>query len=164
MATPRFEAFVRERMNDLVKAKREALQKKYDDEVEKVGKVLKKYQDMAAKGAGKLLETIVAKAAGDGYAADEDYLKDARGNLEAKLDRMLDGVFPHLHAESVYEGDRWQPRWPDGSAAEDARKALAAFDAGVEKAVRKLVVYKMDLGLKPEKFEEMLAAAAKELA
>lgn len=163
MATPRFEAFVRERMDDLVKAKREALQKKYDDEVEKVAKTLKKYQDMAAKGARKLLDAIVAKAAEDGHAVDKEKVEEAWGSVGGHVRRALDAVFPDLHEYSEFEGCAWTMRWPDGTPAEEARKARRDFDAKVEKAVRKLVVYKMDLGLKPEKFEEMLAAAAKEL-
>lgn len=158
MAKARFESYVEERVKELASAKRAKLKAAYDAEVAKVDRQCDKYLKAVEDGVEALVSKVVAQAKRDGCAVGgpEDAKKAVEAVSTCAKDRIRGLVGPR--AEYDYKAGGY--RWPEGTPVRGAQDALEAFDKLCAREARRLVVYKMDLGMKPEAFEKMLAEAA----
>jgi hypothetical protein len=158
MATKsRFESFVEERVNELAAPRRAVLKAALDAEVAKIDERFDKFLKMLQQGVDTLVQKIFAKAKADGCV-----IKVEPGEVEAALSSYVkDKLKGALGFEKEYVYEKHRHLWPEATAARKAQDALDEFDALCEKEARRIVVYKMDLGMKPEKFEAMLAETAK---
>lgn len=152
----RFESYVEERVRELAAPRRAVLKAAFDAEKAKIDAKFGKYVSMLQQGISALTQKVFAKAEADGCAVrDRSEIDDS---LTARLNDKLKTA---LGAEARYDYDTREYRWPEGSAIRKAKDALDEYDALRHREARKITVYKMDLGMKPEKFEAMLAESAK---
>ena len=157
MATSRFESYVRETLADGVKERRAALKKAFDDEKAKIEAKLSALEEIAKEGIQAINAKIDATARKWGWAVLED------------SDPVLSP--PHFFKSTCsdrFDAARTQrdysDSWSSGSyyvcgKVREAQLALREFDAAVEKTARRLVVCKMDLHMKPDAFDKMMADA-----
>ena len=158
MAKARFESYVEERVGEIAAGRRAKLKAAYDAEVAKIKSQRDKYLKMVEVGVDALVRKVVAQAERDGCAVGET--GDATGVLSNYVkDRVREVIGPQTEYDCDFRGNRW----PEGTRVREAQDALEAFDALCEKEARRIVVYKMDLGMKPEAFEKMLAEAAEKI-
>lgn len=157
MATKsRFESFVEERVKEIAAPRRAELKAALDAEVAKVDARFDKYLVMVQQGVDAIVRKVLAKAKADGCTIQDE------SEFDASLTGWLkDKLRATLRFEKAYDHEKHGYRWPEGMAARKAQDTLDAFDDLCDKEARKIVVYKMDLGMKPEKFEAMLAETAK---
>jgi hypothetical protein len=157
MATKsRFESFVEERVNELAAPRRAVLKAAYDAEKAKIDAKLEKYTSMIQQGISALTQKVFAKAEADGCdVQDRSEVDDSLANW------LKEKVKTALGLEPRYDYDAREHRWPEGTAIRKAKAALDEYNALCRREARRIVVYKMDLGMKPEKFEAMLAETAK---
>lgn len=157
MAKSRFECYVEERVKELAAPRRAKLQAAYDAKKAEVDERFGRYAEMIQQGVDALVRKVFAKAKADGCA-----IQIEPGEVEPALtcrlkDQLKDAL--GLSTKFVYEEGRHV--WPKETPVRKAQDALEAFDELCEKEARRIVVYKMDLGMKPEAFEAMLAETAK---
>ena len=156
MAKSRFECYVEERVKELAAPRRAKLQAAYDAEKAKVDERFEKYVEMVKQGVDALVRKVFAKAKADGCV-----IQTGPGEVEPALTCNLENRLKEalrLKAKYVYEECRHV--WPEGTPVRKAQDALEAFDALCAREARRIVVYKMDLGMKPEAFEKMMAETA----
>lgn len=160
MAKARFESYVEERVKEVAAPRRAKLQAAYDAEKARIDERFGKYTEMIRQGVDALVRKVFAKANADGCAIQVE-----PGEVEPALTCSLENKLKEaLGLEAKYDYEKGGYAWPKGTAVCRAQDALEAFDGLCEKEVRRIVVYKMDLGMKPEKFEAMLAETARLLA
>jgi hypothetical protein len=159
MAKARFEEYVEERVAELAKPKRDRLEAALKEAEEALEKQRDKYVEMVREGVAKLVREVVAQAKKDGCKVSKD-----TGEAEEKLSRSAeDRVRQVVGLQKEYDYDRRASLWPKGTVARRLQDALMAFDAFCEKESRRIVVYKMDLNMKPDAFEAMLAEVAEKI-
>lgn len=158
MAKARFEEYVEERVAELAAPKKERLEAALKEAEAALEKQRDKYVKMVEDGIEKLVASVVAQARKDGCKVSKD-TEDAKDSLSSYAkDRVRKVV--GLQKEYVSYA---KERWPKGTVARGIQDELDRFDAFCAKEARRIVVYKMDLGMKPEKFEAMLAETAKKI-
>ena len=156
MAKARFEEYVEERVKELAAPRRAKLQAAYDAEKAEIDGRFDKYVEMIRQGVDALIRKVFAKAKADGCA-----VRIEPGEVEPALTCSLENKLKEalgLSAKFVYEEGRRV--WPEGTPVRKAQDALEAFDAICAREAKRIVVYKMDLGMKPEAFEKMMAEVA----
>jgi urease gamma subunit len=158
MAKARFESYVEERVAELAAARRAKFKAAYDAEVAKVERQRDRYLKAVEDGVEALVRKVVAQAAKDGCTVDET--EDAKTFLSKYV---KDKVREMVGLQTEYDYDVHERVWPEGTPARKAQDALKAFDELCAKEARRIVVYKMDLGMKPEAFEKMLAEVAEKI-
>lgn len=155
MAKARFESYVEERVGELASAKRARLQAAYDAEVAKIEKQRDKYLKTVEDGVEALVRKVLAQAVKDGCA-----INDVRDMEKTLSEHVKGSVRSAVGPQMEYDYGAHKSMWPEGSPVRKAQDALEAFDAFCEREARRIVVYKVDLGMKPEAFERMLAEVA----
>ncbi len=158
MAKARFEEYVEERVAELAKPKRDRLEAALKEAEEALEKQRDKYVKMVEDGIGKLVQSVVAQAKKDGCKVSKD-TEDAKDSLSSYAKDQVRKVVG-LQKEYVSFG---RDRWPKGTVARRLQDELEKFETFCAKEARRIVVYKMDLGMKPEKFEAMLAEVAEKI-
>ena len=158
MAKARFEEYVEERVAELAKPKKDRLEAALKEAEEALEKQRDKYVKMVEDGIVKLVASVVAQARKDGCKVSKD-TEDAKDSLSSYAKDQVRKMVG-LQKECVSYG---KERWPKGTVARGIQDELDRFDAFCAKEARRIVVYKMDLGMKPEKFEAMLAETAKKI-
>jgi len=158
MAKARFEEYVEERVAELAKPKKDKLEAALKEAEEALERQRDKYVKMVEDGIGKLVHDVVAQARKDGCKVSKD-TEDARDSLSSYAKGQVRKMVG-LQKEYVSSA---KERWPKGTVARGIQDELDRFDAFCAKEARRIVVYKMDLGMKPEKFEAMLAETAKKI-
>lgn len=158
MAKARFEEYVEERVAELAKPKRDRLEAALKEAEEALEKQRGKYVEMVREGVWKLIREVVAQARKDGCKVSKDTGKAEEELSHYAMDRVRQMV--GLQKEYVSFGE---DQWPKGTVARKLQDELERFDAFCAREARRIVVYKMDLGMKPEKFEAMLAETAKKI-
>lgn len=156
MAKARFESYVEERVKEVAAPRRAKLQAAYDAEKAQVDERFDRYAEMIRQGVDALVRKVFIKANADGCA-----IQVGPGEVEPALTCRLKDMLKDalgLSAKYVYEERRRV--WPKGTPVRRAQDALEAFDALCTREAKRIVVYKMDLGMKPEAFERMMAEAA----
>lgn len=159
MAESRFDKYVRETLADGVKERRAALKKAFDDEKAKLEAKFAALKEIADEGVRATNAKIDATAKKWGWTIREDsdpVLQPGRCFGNNVGDR-----FEEAHMQ--YEPGNWDRSVYVTGKVREAQLALAAFDAAVEKAARRLVVCKMDLHMKPDAFDKMMAEAIAKL-
>ena len=156
----RFEKFVEDQLDVLVKPERDRLVAALRAEEAAVEKVKSAYNALADEAAESFVAQVAAKAARDGDALErkeerDNAVKNIKYAMHSAVNQMLAAV------DTYYEDGHYV--WPEGTAARKAQDALEDFDETVQKTRVKLVVYKKDLGMRPQEFENMLAEAAREI-
>ena len=152
----RFEKYVEERVSELASERRAKLKAAYDAEVAKIDRRRDAYIRTIETGVEALVQKVVAQAKKDGCRVDEtDPEQTALSNYAKDL------VVAAVGLKQTYEYSSHEYRWPEGTAVREAQDALNAFDELCAKEARRIVVYKKDLGMKPEAFEKMMAEVAK---
>jgi hypothetical protein len=163
MSESRFEKYVRETVMDGVREKRNALvaevRSAEADLESKMGEligIINTYLDKA----GTELEKRLSKF---GWHIDEAHkgrlLKDAmnrstwKSNLEDRIDSLKRTYVPSL---GRYDYAEKHP-------AREAEAKLIEFDERIDKAIRRLVVMKVDLKMKTDEFDRALNEKVKEI-
>lgn len=159
MAKSRFESYVEQRVAELAAPKRARLLAEFEDRKAEAGKAKEKYVAIVEDGVEALVQTIVETAKKDGLPVD-----DRAAGMKRELSAYAKGcLYETAGLAERYDRDRNEHLWPKGTEARKAQDALREFDALCEREARRITVYKMDLGMKPEKFEAMLAEVADKL-
>ena len=156
MAKSRFECYVEERVMELAAPRRAKLQAAYDAEVRKIEEKSGRYLKLVEAGVEALVRKIFAKAKADGCVVKAEP-GEFESALTCNLENKLKGA---LGLEARFEYESGRRVWPEGTPVRKAQDALEAFDALCAREAKRIVVYKMDLGMKPEAFERMLAEVA----
>jgi len=159
MAKARFEEYVEERVAELAKPKRDKLEAALKEAEEALERQRDKYVKMVEDGIGKLVHDVVIQARKDGCKVSED-TKDARDSLSPYAKGQVRKM---VGLQKEYVSSYAKECWPEGTVARGIQDELDRFNAFCAKEARRIVVYKMDLGMKPEKFEAMLAETAKKI-
>ena len=155
MAKARFELYVEERVAELSAGRRAKLQAALDAEIEKVERQRDKYVKAIEDGVEALVRKVVGQARRAGCDVGETGVATSTLSVYAQ-GQVRDLVGPR----TAYDYESGERLWPEGTPARKAQDALMAFDDLCAKEARRIVVYKMDLGMKPEAFEEMMANVA----
>ena len=157
MAKARFESYVEERVKELAAPRRAKLQAAYDAEKARVDERFGKYAEMVKQGVDALIRKVFAKAKADGCNIQIEPGEAVEPALTCSLENRLKEA---LGLVMKYDYEKGGNVWPEGTAVRRAQDALEAFDALCAREARRIVVYRMDLGMKPEAFERMLAETA----
>lgn len=155
----RLETYVHERVAELAKAKRDRLKAALEEEEARVEAQREKYLAIVEDGVEKLVASVVASAKKDGCKVAKD-LSEAEGQFSEYAKGKVRSM---IGLQKEYDYDRHASLWPKGTVARRLQDALMAFDAFCEKESRRIVVYKMDLNMKPDAFEAMLAEVAEKI-
>ena len=156
MAKSRFECYVEERVKELAAPRRAKLQAAYDAEKAKVDERFERYLATIRQGMDALVRKVFIKANADGCAIQVE-----PGEVEPALTCSLENRLKEaLGLEAKFDYEKGGNVWPKGTPVRKAQDALEEFDELCGREARRIVVYKMDLGMKPEAFEKMLAEAA----
>ena len=156
MAKSRFECYVEERVKELAAPRRAKLQAAYDAEKAKVDERFERYLATIRQGMDALVRKVFIKANADGCAIQVE-----PGEVEPALTCSLENRLKEaLGLEAKFDYEKGGNVWPKGTPVRKAQDALEEFDELCGREARRIVVYKMDLGMKPEAFERMLAEAA----
>ena len=158
MAKARFESYVEERVAELAAGKRAKLKAAFDAEVAKVNRWLDKYLKAVEEGVEALVRKIVEQAKRGGCVVGKTDEMTSHLSSYAK-----NAVSEALGLQPVFNYDTRENLWPEGTAVRKAQDALMEFDRLCEREAYRVVVYKMDLGMKPEAFEKMLAEVAEKI-
>lgn len=154
----RFESYVEERISELASKRRAKLKAAYDAEVAKIDRRRDGYIKTIEDGVKALVQKVIAQAKKDGchcHVDETDLAQTALSNYAKDLAVAAVGL------KQTYEYASHEYRWPEGTAIREKQDALNAFDELCAKEARRIVVYKKDLGMKPEAFEKMMAEVAK---
>ncbi len=154
----RFESYVEERVSEIASERRAKLKAAYDAEVAKIDRRRDAYIKTIETGVEALVRKVVEQAKKDGCRVDETDLEQTALSNYAK-----DLAVAAVGLKQTYEYSSHDYRWPEGTAIREAQDALNAFDELCAKEARRIVVYKKDLGMKPEAFEKMMAEAAEKI-
>ena len=154
----RFESYVEERVSEIASERRAKLKAAYDAEVAKVDRRRDAYIKTIETGVEALVRKVVEQAKKDGCRVDETDLEQTALSNYAK-----DLAVAAVGLKQTYEYASNEYRWPEGTAIREAQDALNAFDELCAKEARRIVVYKKDLGMKPEAFEKMMAEVAEKI-
>lgn len=164
MATGRFEKYVRDTIAEGVKARRDKLVKAYEDEAKKVDAKVEALRN-AVKDALEDVSSLVDNMAKQwGWKVNKGYVNNQAVSFSdvygfSDLYRRYD-----ISAkEYVTDSDRNGRYFYMNGKAGDAYLALKEFDEKVEKAANRLVVAKMDLRMKVDEFDKMIAEAIAKL-
>lgn len=158
MAKARFESYVEERVAEIAAGRRAKLKAAFDAEVAKMKKLSDKYMKTIEKGVEALVRYVAEEARKDGCRVGET---DEVG--ETLSSYAMNQLKATLGLQEMYDYRSREHSWPEGTEVRKAQDALKEFDRLCEKEAHKVVVYKMDLGMKPEAFEKMLAEVAEKL-
>lgn len=158
MAKARFESYVEERVAELAAGRRAKLKAAFDAEVAKMRKLSDKYMKTIEGGVEALVRNIVEQARKDGCRVGKT---DEVG--EALSSYAMNQLKAALGLQEMYDYRSHEHLWPEGTEVRKAQDALKEFDRLCEREAHKVVVYKMDLGMKPEAFEKMLAEVAEKI-
>lgn len=158
MAKARFESYVEERVAEIAAERHAKLEAAYDAEVAKVERQRDRYLKAVEDGVEALVRKVVAQAKKDGCAVDE--AEDATETLSEYAKGKVQAM---VGLQAKYDYDAHEHRWPEGTPVRKAEDALKAFDALCAREAKRITVYKMDLGMKPEAFEKMLEETAKKI-
>ena len=158
MAKARFESYVEERVAELAAVKRAKLKAAFDAEVAKVNRQRDKYIKEAEEGVKALIRKIVEQARKDGCVIGKT--DEATSYLSGYAKNAVNEA---LGLRPVFNYDTKENLWPEGTEVRKAQDALMEFDRLCEKEAHRVVVYKMDLGMKPEAFEKMLAEVSEKI-
>ena len=159
MAESRFERYVRDTLADGVKERRAALEKAFDDEKAKIEAKLAALEEIANEAAKAANAKIDATAKRWGWTIREGSdpaFQSGRGFKNAASSRFEE-------ARTQYEPGNWGHSVYATGKVREAQLALEAFDEAVGKAASRLVVCKMDLHMKPDAFDKMMADAIAKL-
>lgn len=153
----RFETYVQERVEELAKARRDKLKAALENEEARLEKQYETYLKAVEDGVEALVRTIAKRAKKDGCKVKDapDNVKDILSDYEKSKILTILGL-QRKYAQNMY-------MWPEGTVARKLQNDLMEFDNFCRKEARRIVVYKMDLGMKPEAFEKMLAEVAEKL-
>lgn len=151
MAKARFERYVEDRVAELAAGKRAKLKAAFDAEVAKVNRRRDKYLKAVEEGVEALVRKIVEQARKDGCRVGETGEMTSCLSVYAK-----NAVDEALGLQPIFNHDTCRHVWPEGTAVRKAQDALMEFDRLCEREAHRVVVYKMDLGMKPEALEKML--------
>ena len=154
----RFETYVHERVSELLAPKRARLEAELKAEEDKVTALRDKYLETVEAGVEALVSKVAERAKKDGCLVRD--VEEPKDELSAYTKTRIVSA---LGLERRFDYKSRESLWPEGTPARRAQDALAEFDALCDREARRLVVYKMDLGMKPEKFETMLAEVAEKL-
>ena len=156
MAKSRFECYVEERVKELTAPRRAKLQAAYDAEKARIDERFERYLATIRQGMDALVRKVFIKANADGCAIQVE-----PGEVEPALTCSLENRLKEaLGLEAKFDYEKGGNVWPKGTPVRKAQDALEEFDELCGREARRIVVYKMDLGMKPEAFERMLAEAA----
>lgn len=161
MAESRFDRYVRDTLADAVKGRRDELVAAVDKAQADLDAKAKVFQEIADEACAEADKKIRALAKKWGW-------KPVPGSEKDKIVKPysmrsdLSNAFDELRTEYSRYGGRYEDRHVGGPVAA-AQKALAEFDDAVEKAARRLVVVKKDLGMKAEAFDKAMAEAVAKL-
>ena len=158
MAKARFENYVEERVAELAAGKRAKLKAAFDAEVTKVNRQRDKYLKAVEEGVEALVRKIVEQAKRDGCVVGKTGEMDSHLSGYAK-----NAVDEALGLQPIFDSNTCKHLWPEGTAVRKVQDALMEFDRLCEREAHRVVVYKMDLGMKPEAFEKMLAEIAEKI-
>lgn len=159
MAESRFDRYVRETLADAVKARRDELAAAVESAQAGLGakaKALEEVADAACAEADRKIRALAKKWGWKAVPGSEGEQIVEPCSLSGNLEK----AFVELHTEYFCGAGRY--RHTDGAVAA-AQRALDEFDAAVEKAARRLVVVKKDLGMKAEAFDKAMAEAVAKL-
>lgn len=155
----RFEAYVQERVGELAKARRDKLKAALENEQAKIQKKSEKYLKAVEDGVEALIRKTVEQAKKDGCEITE-----GPAEAEVSLSEYAKGrIRDLLGLEQKYDFNLKDYVWGKSTVARKLQNDLMEFDNFCRKEARRIVVYKMDLGMKPEAFEKMLAEVAEKL-
>lgn len=158
MAKARFESYVEERVAELAAGKRAKLKAAFDAEVAKVNRRRDKYLKAVEEGVEALVRKIVEQARKDGCHVGET--DEATGYLSSYAKNAVNEA---LGLQMTFDSNTCKHLWPEGTTVRKAQDALMEFDRLCEREAHRVVVYKMDLGMKPEAFEKMLAEVSEKI-
>ena len=157
MAKSRFECYVEERVKELAAPRRAKLQAAYDAEKARIDERFEGYLATIRQGMDALVRKVFAKAKADGCNIQIEPGEAIEPALTCSLENRLKEA---LGLGTVYNYEKGGNVWPKGTPVRKAQDALEAFDALCAREARRIVVYKMDLGMKPEALEKTMAEAA----
>lgn len=161
MAESRFDRYVRDTLADATKARRDELEAAVESaqaELDAKVKALREVADAACAEADKKIRALAKKWEWKTVpGSDRDTLVEA-----CSLGSSLSNAFVELRSEYRCVNGVYADRCVDGPVAA-AQRALDEFDAAVEKAARRLVVVKKDLGMKADAFDKAMADAVAKL-
>lgn len=160
MAKARFESYVEERVAELAAGKRAKLKAAFDAEVAKVNRQRDKYLKAVEEGVEALVRKTIEQAKKDGCAVGKTSEMTSYLSSYAK-NAVYEAL--GLHPTFNYDYDTGEKLWPEGTEVRKAQDALMEFNRLCEREAHRVVVYKMDLGMKPEAFEKMLAEVAEKI-
>lgn len=161
MAESRFDRYVRETLADETKARRDELKAAVDEAIADLDAKEKAFQEIADEACAEADRKIRALAKKWGW-------KTVPGTEESRivepysLRNGLSKTFADLCTNYERVNGVYADRYVGGPVAVAQRK-LAEFDEAVEKAARRLVVVKKDLGMKAEAFDKAMAEAVAKL-
>lgn len=158
MAKARFESYVEERVAELAAGRRAKLKAAFDAEVVKMKNLRGKYMKTVEKGVEALVRNVAEQARRDGCRVGGT--DEVGKTLSSYAMNQLQAT---LGLQEMYDYRSREHRWPEGTEVRKAQNALEEFDRLCEREAHRVVVYKMDLGMKPEAFEKMLAEVAEKL-
>ena len=161
MAESRFDRYVRDTLADAVKARRDELVAAIESaqaELDAKVKTLEEVADAACAEADKKIRALAKKWGWKTVPGSEKKQTVEVCSLSGKLAN----VFAEMYSDYGRYNGSYQYRHTDGAVAA-AQRALDEFDAAVEKAARRLVVVKKDLGMKAEAFDKTMADAVARL-
>ena len=158
MAKARFESYVEERVAEIAAGRRAKLKAAFDAEVAKMKKLSDKYMKTFEGGVEALVRSIVEQARKGGCRVGET---DEMG--ETLSSYAMSQLKAALGLQEMYDYRSHEHLWPEGTEVRKAQDALKEFDRLCEREAHRVVVYKMDLGMKPEAFEKMLADVAEKI-
>ena len=161
MAESRFDKYVRDTLADATKARRDELAAAVESaqaELDAKVKALEEVADAACAEADRKIRLLAKKWGWKTIPGSEREQIVETCSLSGDLGK----AFAELRSEYGCYNGTYQHRHTDGAVAA-AQQALDEFDAAVEKAARRLVVVKKDLGMKAEAFDKAMADAVAKL-
>lgn len=161
MAEGRFEKYVRETLADGTKARRDELAAAIERAEADLDAKEKALQEIAGEACAEADRKIRALVRRWGWTAAPGSEK-TRIVEPFSLRSNLSSAFVEFKTTYERRGDVYAD-WHVGGPVAVAQRKLAEFDDAVEKAARRLVVVKKDLGMKAEAFDKAMAEAVAKL-
>lgn len=164
MSESRFEKYVRETVMDGVREKRDALKaevKAAEADLDSKMTELLSLINEHVKKAGIEVEKRMAKFGWHAGAEYKGRLLDGavrESTWKSELEKRVD----ELNRLFVYELGRYEYT-DEKHPVREAKAKLRAFDERVDKAIRRLVVMKVDLKMKTDEFDKALNNKVKEI-
>lgn len=157
----RFDEYVRDTLADATKERRDELAAAVESaqaELDAKVKALEALKDAACAEADRKIRALAKKWGWKTIpGSDRETIVET-----CAISGNLAKVFAEMSLDYRCCNGTYRPRHTDGAVAA-AQKALDEFDADVEKAARRLVVVKKDLGMKAEAFDRAMADAVAKL-